>query len=106
MSSYNYIIVGGGIAGSVVASRLHERLPHLSVLLIEAGPDVATSPLVADSRNRPFQVGSKLDWSYSTTPQRHLNNRQCANSAGKALGGGSAINAGKETHLELDIRSY
>jgi choline dehydrogenase-like flavoprotein len=104
MASYYYIIVGGGIAGSVVASRLHEHPPHLSILLIEAGPDVVTNPLVADSRNHPFQAGSKLDWNHSTVPQRHLNNQRCPNGAGKALGGGSAINAGRMTNLQLETR--
>ncbi|CAG8977005.1 hypothetical protein HYALB_00012857 [Hymenoscyphus albidus] len=92
--SYHYIIVGGGIAGSVVASRLHEKHPKLSILLIEAGPDVSKNPLVTDSANGPFLVGSELDWGYSTVPQRQLNNRILPNNAGKALGGGSAINAG------------
>lgn len=98
MASYDYIVVGGGIAGSVVASRLHARLPDLSILLIEAGPDVVDNPLVADSRNGPFLVGSELDWNYSTVPQQHLLGRECPNSGGRALGGGSAINAGKAFH--------
>jgi choline dehydrogenase-like flavoprotein len=91
----DYIVIGGGIAGSVVASRLAERFPHLSILLIEAGPEVANNPLVTDNRNGPRLVGSELDWNYSTVPQRHLNDRVCSNNAGKALGGGSAINAGE-----------
>jgi choline dehydrogenase-like flavoprotein len=92
---YDYIIIGGGIAGSVVASRLHDTNPSLSILLIEAGPDVSENPLVTDSANGPFLVGSELDWGYSTVPQRHLNNRVISNNAGKALGGASAINAGE-----------
>lgn len=95
ISSYDYIIIGGGIAGSVLAYRLHEKHPSLSILLIEAGPDVSENPLVTDSANGPFLVGSELDWGYSTVPQRHLNNRILPNNAGKALGGASAINAGK-----------
>ncbi|RDW58449.1 putative glucose dehydrogenase protein [Coleophoma crateriformis] len=91
-SEYHYIIIGGGIAGSVVASRLHERLPHLSILLIEAGPDVVNNPLVTEIKNAFDVVGSELDWSYSSVPQKHLNNRVSTSVAGKALGGGSAIN--------------
>ncbi|PQE30232.1 glucose dehydrogenase protein [Rutstroemia sp. NJR-2017a WRK4] len=94
ITKYDYIIIGGGIAGSVLASRLHETHPSLSILLIEAGLDVSKNPLVTDSANGPFLVGSELDWGYSTVPQRHLNNRIIANNAGKALGGASAINAG------------
>ena len=91
-SSYDYIIIGGGIAGSTLASRLHGRLPHASILLVEAGPEVSENPLVTDGRNAARLIGSELDWCYATVPQRHLNNRVCPNSAGKALGGGSAIN--------------
>ncbi|KAL8729124.1 MAG: hypothetical protein Q9166_004955 [cf. Caloplaca sp. 2 TL-2023] len=90
---YDFIIVGGGIAGSTLGSRLHERLPHKSILVIEAGPEVSQHPLVTDIQNAARLVNSELDWSYSTVPQRYLNNRVCSNHAGKALGGGSAINA-------------
>ncbi|TGO20767.1 hypothetical protein BPAE_0267g00070 [Botrytis paeoniae] len=93
-SDYHYIIIGGGIAGTVLASSLHASHPQLSILLIEAGPDASNNPLVIDSANGPFLVGSELDWGYFTVPQRHLNNRVLPNSAGKSLGGGSDINAG------------
>lgn len=99
-SEYHYIIIGGGIAGSVVASRLHERLPHLSILLIEAGPDVVDNPLVTEIKNALDVQGSELDWSYSSVPQKHLNNRICTSIAGKALGGGSAIN-----YCEITLRT-
>lgn len=94
-SDYDFIIVGGGIAGATLASRLHGNLPNHSIILIEAGPDVSGHPLVPDIMNAARLVGSELDWNYSTVPQPHLNNRVCTNNAGKALGGGSAINAGK-----------
>ena len=93
-SIHDFIIVGGGIAGSVLASRLHNRFPLLSILLIEAGLDVTKHPLITDERNAPLLLGSELDWNYSTVPQHHLNSRVCSNHAGKALGGGSAINQG------------
>ena len=96
---YDFIIVGGGIAGVTVASRLHQYLPSRSILLIEAGPDVSDHPLVNDIKNAARLVGSELDWNYSTVPQHHLNNRICPNNAGRALGGGSAINAGKSSLL-------
>ncbi len=93
--TYDFIVVGGGIAGVTLASRLHECLPIHSILLIEAGPEVSDHPLVTDIKNAARLVGSELDWNYSTVPQQYLNNRVCPNNAGKALGGGSAINAGK-----------
>lgn len=91
--AYGFIIVGGGIAGATLASRLHEHLPSHAILLIEAGPEVSDNPLVNDPKNAGRLVGSELDWNYSTVPQQSLNYRICSNNAGKALGGGSAINA-------------
>jgi len=88
-----YIIVGGGIAGCVVASRLHERDPLLDILLIEAGTDASNHPLVPGAMTAQQLLHSELDWDYKTTPQSHLNNRECYAGAGKALGGGSVINA-------------
>ncbi|KAE8446663.1 hypothetical protein EG329_011706 [Mollisiaceae sp. DMI_Dod_QoI] len=95
--TYDYIIVGGGIAGTVVASRLHKRDPSLKVLLIEAGPDSSKTSLAAITEV-PTQVallrGSELDWNNATVPQKHLDNREVYSGGGKALGGGSVINYG------------
>jgi len=93
MSSYNFIIAGGGIAGVVLASRLRSSLPSsVSILLVEAGPDASSNPLVREIKNAFDVIGSELDWAYRTVPQKHLGNRACEQIAGKALGGGSAIN--------------
>ncbi|GIY78769.1 glucose dehydrogenase [Caerostris darwini] len=93
-SQYDYIIVGGGAAGSVLASRLSE-VPCVSVLLLEAGkpaPRVTDIPSVAGSF-----IQSDIDWKYRTTPQRHtgstLIQRRVLLPQGKVLGGGSTINA-------------
>ena len=105
---YDFIVVGGGIGGATLASRLHEKLPSHSILLIEAGPDVSEHPLVTKIENAARLVGSELDWKYSTVPQKHLNHRVCPNNAGKALGGGSAINAGKTSRypqVSEDLRA-
>ncbi|KAG8178924.1 hypothetical protein JTE90_014130 [Oedothorax gibbosus] len=91
---YDYIIVGAGSAGSVVASRLSEIL-CVNVLLLEAGP---TPPLLNDvpvlSRNF---WGTDIDWNYRTVPQKHsgfgLVNRQVVWPSGKGLGGSSLLNA-------------
>jgi choline dehydrogenase-like flavoprotein len=94
---YDFIIVGAGIAGTVLASRLHEKNPALSILLIEAGPDptkTALATTVASAAGGPHLRGSELDWNYITVPQKHLNGRQIYAGAGKGIGGGSIINYG------------
>ena len=95
--SFDFIIVGGGIGGTVVASRLHERDASLSILLIEAGPDSSKTPLaeaVATPAKAALLRRSELDWSYETVPQKHLDGLKIYVGAGKAMGGGSVINYG------------
>jgi len=99
MNAADYIIVGGGIGGCVVASRLHEKYPSASILLIEAGADVSKHPLVMGDAPLVHLQHSELDWDYKTVPQQHLGGRVCSAAAGKALGGGSVINACKIAHL-------
>lgn len=93
MASSDYIIIGGGIGGCVVASRLRQKYPHASILLIEAGPDVSKHPMIVNATPTPMLQHSELDWDYRTVPQKYLGNKICFGAAGKALGGGSAINA-------------
>ncbi|KAL3418192.1 Oxygen-dependent choline dehydrogenase 3 [Phlyctema vagabunda] len=90
---WDYIVVGGGLAGSVIASRLHQQNSSLAILLVEAGPDVSNNTVIPFAPNDPYLVGSELDWSYVTTPQVSLENRTIPAPAGKALGGGTAINS-------------
>ena len=91
---YDYVIAGGGSAGSVLAARLSED-PAVSVCLIEAGGNgksvlIKTPALLAALvRGRP----ALHNWAFSTVPQRHLGGRVCYQPRGKALGGSSAINA-------------
>ncbi|RAL04191.1 GMC family oxidoreductase [Aspergillus ibericus CBS 121593] len=91
---FDYIVVGGGTAGCVLASRLKQHDASLSILLIEAGPDASTHPLVPDGSKAAQLLGSELNWSYKTVPQNHLDERVLSNHAGKALGGSTAINSG------------
>lgn len=95
VTEYDYVIIGGGIGGCVVASRLSRHSSKPSVILIEAGPDVSKHPLAADAFNAQKIRSSELNWNYASVPQKHLDGRVCMNGAGKALGGGSAINTGK-----------
>jgi choline dehydrogenase-like flavoprotein len=94
--SFDFIIVGGGIGGTVVASRLHERDPELSIL-IEAGPDsnkTALAPIVASPTAVYGLRGSELDSNYAAEPQEYLDGLSLYAGGGKGLGGGSTINFG------------
>lgn len=66
--------------------------PSLEVLVIEAGPDVnARDDIVYP--NSTNLVGGDFDWKYTTTKQKHVDNRNINWPAGKALGGGTTINS-------------
>lgn len=91
------IIVGGGIGGSVLSSRLAQCHPELQILLVEAGKDVSQHPLTSAPLDAFAGHFSELDWAYSTVPQTHLGNRRAYAAAGKALSGGSATNYGTWT---------
>jgi choline dehydrogenase-like flavoprotein len=92
---FDYVIAGGGSAGSVLASRLSED-PTVSVCLIEAGGRgdglLVRMPIcvVAPSLLRPLKVNL---WPFETVPQDGLNGRRGYQPRGKALGGSSAVNA-------------
>ncbi|KAL2822304.1 hypothetical protein BDW59DRAFT_102510 [Aspergillus cavernicola] len=96
-NTHDYIIIGGGLAGCTLAGRLSTKNPSLKILIIEAGPNVSSHPLTASPLACFGAHFSPLDWAYMTVPQTHLDNRECYNSAAKALGGGSAINYGTWT---------
>jgi choline dehydrogenase len=88
---YDYIIVGAGSAGCVLAARLTED-PHTRVLLLEAGgPARAREIAIPAAFSRLFKTS--VDWNYSTEPEPQLHNRTLYWPRGKVLGGSSAINA-------------
>lgn len=89
--SYDYIVVGGGASGCVVANRLSEK-QGTSVLLIEAG-GVDTKPEVNDPPSALALWGSEVDWSYFSEEEPYIGNRKIMCNRGKVLGGSSAIHA-------------
>lgn len=93
-ATYDYIIVGGGLAGLVVANRLSAN-PNISVAVIEAGASgyADNAKFTVPAANLyDSSVGTQYDWQWSTTPQAGLAGRSAAWPRGKVLGGSSAIN--------------
>jgi choline dehydrogenase len=92
-AAYDYVIVGGGSAGCVVASRLAAASPDATVLLIEAGPDARGVAQVVDPPSWTKLPGTALDWGYAYTPTDAVAGRTIGIPRGKVLGGCSATNA-------------
>jgi choline dehydrogenase len=91
MASYDYIIVGAGSAGCVLAGRLSENR-EVSVLLLEAGgPDSHREIRIPAAFSKLFK--SQADWNYTTEAQTNLHGRQLYWPRGKVIGGSSSINA-------------
>ncbi len=88
---YDYVIVGAGSAGCVLANRLSEA-PEAKVLLLEAGgPDKQQEIHIPAGFPKLFKT--EVDWAYETEPQDHMDGRQLYWPRGKVLGGSSSINA-------------
>ncbi|KIX99700.1 uncharacterized protein Z520_04336 [Fonsecaea multimorphosa CBS 102226] len=93
-NSYDYVIVGGGVSGVVVASRLRASLPKAHILVLEAGKDESNFELARYVKHIASVRGSKIDYAFDTVPQRHLDGNPKKAWAGRALSGGGAINVG------------
>src|SRR6516164_3243269 len=91
-AGYDYVVVGGGTAGCVLAARLAAR-PDVSVLFIEAGPDGRGIAQIVDPALWTKLPGTSLDWGYSYAASPHVADRSLAIPRGRVLGGCSATNA-------------
>ena len=92
-ASYDYVIVGGGSAGSALANRLSSD-PATTVLVLEAGRnDNILDPFIHMPAALPYPIGNRLyDWKYETEPEPHMGGRRVFHARGKVLGGSSSIN--------------
>lgn len=88
---YDFVIVGGGTSGLVIANRLSEN-KAVTVAVIEAGDSVFNNPNVTNVFGYGHAFGTHIDWAYQTEDQKYADGSKQIMRAGKALGGTSTIN--------------
>ncbi|MDR7286065.1 choline dehydrogenase [Pseudomonas corrugata] len=89
--AFDYLIVGAGSAGCVLANRLGED-PSVRILLLEAGPADKSWTIDMPSAVGIVVGGTRYNWSYTSEPEPYLDGRQIGTPRGRTLGGSSSIN--------------
>ena len=90
--SFDYVIVGGGTCGLLLANRLSQD-PATTVAVIDPGPDERNNPLVREpAPSIPLFQSLLTNWDYQTLPQANASGRVLNIHSGKGIGGSSLIN--------------
>ncbi|OHF04067.1 GMC oxidoreductase [Colletotrichum orchidophilum] len=89
---FDFIVVGGGTAGCLLASRLANTASKPSVALLEGGGDISKPEYRRTAERFSTMAQPGLDYGYASTPQEHARNREVPQARGKGLGGSSATN--------------